>query len=518
MGTIDDLLSKGDIAGGPRSREKALALLPDFKASLGLTRDQYNDCRPAMETFIADVVLGAAWYQKHYMHARSIVHNYIAINCLAVIAIPLAILGLARIGGAQAIISQLVGVLTGILSLQKTLAAWYASQQRYAAWYQCAANLKSIYYSFVQDWAERVSLDKTGFKAALINGSGAARQIMQAEQYDYYQKLALPSFDILDLLTSSTTAASSFVTSLIPGTALATVTGAGKYALATPTPVSPPQPLPGPHKKVGSVIVPGGRRHHSRVRYVTTKQFNFRPKTFDFAVNREIPGLVGNSNWICAGYCKVTSGSIQVFRTTWTVPPNPTNQASQVIFLFSGCQPADASLILQPVLQWGDSGVDADGQDDTGQFWTITSWLVGGPDGNANHCDYVRVNPGDVLTGVVTLVSSAEDGYVYSCEFENYPSTKLTTPPIPELVTCVAVLEAYECEHDETPPYDLDSPSEYPASQSVQFDQITLGFVQEGSIQEWQGWDIVTTYGESAVANGGPTNGFVHLNLPPLTA
>ena len=91
----------------------------------------------------------------------------------------------------------------------------------------------------------------------------------------------------------------------------------------------------------------------------------------------------------------------------------------------------------------------------TGQFWTVGSWLVGGPDNSAHHTPHVRVNPGDVLVGAMTLVSLISGAYAYTCEFQGL-DTLLSTPPMSELVACCQTLEAYELQGTHNPPYDLD--------------------------------------------------------------
>ncbi len=115
-------------------------------------------------------------------------------------------------------------------------------------------------------------------------------------------------------------------------------------------------------------------------------------------------------------------------------------------------------------VQWGDSGADEDNQNRTGAFWTVASWIVGGPDDSAMHTPHLRVSPGDVLVGVIKLSKQSSAGFVYSCEFQGMDGTTLLTSPIAELVYCVETLEAYELQGSHTPPYDLDSISEYPAA------------------------------------------------------
>jgi hypothetical protein len=222
-------------------------LLPDFKIALGLPAASDPQHDPLLEEFIAQVVLGAAWYQGRYLRARWKVWFYIVLNCLAVIGLPIALVGLWSLsqsvfkltGITGQITSQITAMLTGVLGLQKTLATWYASQQRYATWYKSASDLKTIYYTFVQSWAGRATADPPGFTVALSTGISAARKVISDEQLDFYQKLTLPSFDILDLLTSGGATVSTLVTSLLPGTPPVSVSAVGKNILLSRPPVAP---------------------------------------------------------------------------------------------------------------------------------------------------------------------------------------------------------------------------------------------------------------------------------------
>jgi hypothetical protein len=225
---------------------------------------------------------------------------------------------------------------------------------------------------------------------------------------------------------------------------------------------------------------------------------------------RDEPGPPDSANWITsAGWSNDTGNPITSFTTTWTVPPAPADAASQLIYLFNGIEPADGQTILQPVLQWGDSGADDDGQNRTGAFWTAASWLVGGVDNSATHTPHVRVNPGDVLIGAITLVSQSDAGFAYTCEFRGLAGTTLPTPPMGQLVWCVQTLEAYELQGNPTPPYELNAPSEYPASDAVTFGDIHIITNAPGPAGSWLKQDVVTNYGEhteiSANASSGGT-------------
>lgn len=262
-------------------------------------------------------------------------------------------------------------------------------------------------------------------------------------------------------------------------------------------------------------IPPGGPRHRSRVRRVESgKRLQFSAVRGERLREENVPGPPDAANWIAyAGWMNNTGNAITRLSTTWTIPPAPANQASQLLYFFDGIETADGQIIVQPVLQWGDSGADEDGQNRTGPYWTVASWIVGGPDGMATHTPHIRVDSGDVVTGVVALTDQSDLGFVYNCEFQGLAGTILPTPRIPQLVWCVETLEAYELQGEHTPPYDLDAASEYPAGR-LSFNNIEIVTNAPGPGGAWDSKDVVTQYGENAyVAANTTTNGEVIISF-----
>jgi hypothetical protein len=243
-GSIDDLLARGGTGNGYRSRARAKDYLPSFRTALNLSPASDPVLDYPMEEFLIEAVLGAAWYTQRYSGAKQRVGWYIALNAGLVVALPLALIGLGAlpgVSGAKAIGAQATAVLTGVLALQKTLAGWYATQQRYAAWYKSASDLKSIYYALIQTWQGKAAADPVAFVVALDDATTAARKVISDEQLDFYQKLALPSFDILDMVTGARSTVSSFVTSILPGSPQSTLSVVGKnLVLSTPPASGPP--------------------------------------------------------------------------------------------------------------------------------------------------------------------------------------------------------------------------------------------------------------------------------------
>lgn len=143
------------------------------------------------------------------------------------------------------------------------------------------------------------------------------------------------------------------------------------------------------------------------------------------------------SGWISyADWTNVTGKPISYFATTWTVPPAPSSDSGQTLYLFDGMQ--DSSMIYQPVLQWGPSPAGG------GSRWMVASWYVDGEGGPAFHSPLCEVEAGDVLAGFMTLTGRSAGGMAYRCEFKGLPDSNLAIQDVPELTWCCQTLEAYE--------------------------------------------------------------------------
>jgi hypothetical protein len=179
-------------------------------------------------------------------------------------------------------------------------------------------------------------------------------------------------------------------------------------------------------------------------------------------------GVVPTTNgWVTySSWSNNTGQPISRFSTVWEVPPAPTTDSGQTIFLFNGIQ--NSGNIYQPVLQWGPSAAGG------GSFWTVASWYVGA---NAFHSNLVPVNTGDVLTGVMTLAGQSPAGFSYNCEFLGIANTGLPIMNIQELTWCCETLECYG----------INNCSEYPATSKTAMRAIDL---QTGAVRPNVVWSV----------------------------
>lgn len=138
--------------------------------------------------------------------------------------------------------------------------------------------------------------------------------------------------------------------------------------------------------------------------------------------------------------------------------------------------------------------------------------MVPGPDGHTYHTPHVRVSEGVLLSGRVDLLEQSAAGFKYPCEFAGIDGTAFTTPALQQLSWCVLTLEAYELESTVSPPYDLNVPSEYPASRTV-FQDIDVSTAEGSGDVRWAVQNIVTGFWEHTVVvvNSG-VSGEVEIN------
>ena len=120
------------------------------------------------------------------------------------------------------------------------------------------------------------------------------------------------------------------------------------------------------------------------------------------------------SDW--SVYAQTTSGddaSFSAMKSTWKVPASPSSRGPlglSSVYIFNGLEDGaghhgNASLILQPVLQFGKSGCLLNPL--AWNQWHLTAYLV---DGNGRaHCGSVlKVEENDTVVGTMTQASSGE--------------------------------------------------------------------------------------------------------------
>ena len=151
-------------------------------------------------------------------------------------------------------------------------------------------------------------------------------------------------------------------------------------------------------------------------------------------------------------------------------------------------------MIYQPVLQWGSSAAGG------GNYWTVASWYVNGAGGAAFHSQLVQVNPGDTLTGVMTLTGQSGGQFSYNCEFQGIANTSWAIQNVQELTWRVETLEAYG----------ITKCSDYPDSNDTAFRSISIMTGTSTPSLSWSAVNAVTDCSQhTVVVNNANPNGEV---------
>ena len=172
------------------------------------------------------------------------------------------------------------------------------------------------------------------------------------------------------------------------------------------------------------------------------------------------------SGWIESA--SITTGcpteSYGAMFATWKVPPQPSADDGQVLFLFPGFEDIDnTQSILQPVLQWNQ------------QQWSIASWNCC-LNGIVTSSPGVNVAPDDEIYGSITstcpaLTLSCATWNVLSLDLSTGESTTLGNTPSEGQIFNWAFGGVLE-------PYFVISCKDYPAGRHISFDNVTV-FDQE---------------------------------------
>lgn len=204
--------------------------------------------------------------------------------------------------------------------------------------------------------------------------------------------------------------------------------------------------------------------------------------------------------WISyTGWSNDTGNPIASFSTTWTVPPEPANHGSQTVFLFNGIQ--NATMIYQPVLQWGPSAAGG------GQKWSVACWYADSQSGHSFYSSLVDVAVGTQLTGVMSMTANVGGLFDYSAEFVGIANTRLPISQVQELTWAIETLEAYQ----------VQSRNDFPASPSTDFLAIDLRTSQGFPANfQWNGRSDHPETGSSVqIVAGSPNNGTVRIKYQP---
>ena len=138
------------------------------------------------------------------------------------------------------------------------------------------------------------------------------------------------------------------------------------------------------------------------------------------------------------------------------------------------------------MLQWGGSGAGG------GKYWSIANWYADGQGGQSVFSSLEQVQPGDVLTGIMTCTQQTATGFDYTCSFAGHSSLDVTVTDVPELTWAFETLECYGS--DFTKP--LTQCSDYPATTlTAMYDiEIKTGTPGQAGADAAVDWAAVTNF------------------------
>lgn len=177
-----------------------------------------------------------------------------------------------------------------------------------------------------------------------------------------------------------------------------------------------------------------------------------------------------NPRWVAyAGWNNQTGSPTGSMTATLRVPESPVNEYGPTIFIFPGLQ--SDKLILQPILQWGITGMGG------GAFWSIGSCLIGGQSNPVQLSNLTRVSSGDVIKAVIKLNDISNNKYYYSSYFDGFDRSHINTSGLEELKYCCVTLESYN----------VRVPNDYPAQPLVSLSGVRLADINMRPVlPSWQ--------------------------------
>lgn len=215
------------IWSGQRSRSEAHAHnLKEFNKRINENVGDASDGDTLGNTIheFVDIVHGNAhWYNRSVAKEYFLQWVFFILSLLLLIAIPIGISRgvpelidlLEKEGDAaenEVLTAQVLAVLTGIIALQRALAAWFANRRNLGRRWKARSDLISIIYDIERKhqvpgkkiWKPNAK----SLQEDLVAGIKKAREIVDAETLEFFENFALPSIDVGASIVSSRAVAS----------------------------------------------------------------------------------------------------------------------------------------------------------------------------------------------------------------------------------------------------------------------------------------------------------------------
>lgn len=194
-----------------RTPEYADQALGAFTDRLGIARAPAT-LKELLREYVMEVQLNIDWYVRRLERERRMQWMFTAFSVVLLIGIPPLIAWLSHRDDTKTVwtAAQITAMITGILAIHKTLAAWVDKRQLFGHFWRTSAELKELMYSFEQRWHGKATSGPESspepspeFVQALQADVARARQIVRQERQGFYDIYQSPSFDVFQRLNDA---------------------------------------------------------------------------------------------------------------------------------------------------------------------------------------------------------------------------------------------------------------------------------------------------------------------------
>lgn len=194
-----------------RAPEVADQTLGAFAERLGIAKTP-DTLKDLLHEYVMEIHLNIDWYVRRLERERALQWMFTAFSVALLIGIPPLIAWLSHRDGTNTVwtAAQITAMITGILAIHKTLAAWVDKRQLFGHFWRTSAELKELLYSFEQRWYGKAVTDTAPgtapnpeFVQALLADVARSRQIVRAERQGFYDLFQSPAFDVFQRLNDA---------------------------------------------------------------------------------------------------------------------------------------------------------------------------------------------------------------------------------------------------------------------------------------------------------------------------
>lgn len=201
--------------------------LRDFKKRLEIADDVEltRDHRNLLLEFILNFHKLISYYQQRRKKENSLRWGFTFLSLFLLAAIPCLIYWVTFYQSdeihAGIVVSQLTAVLTGLISVQKSISSWLDKRKIVGNFWKAESELKTKLYTFEDKWKGQAFVISTNATIKTLKESflievkvaiADSRAIVQEEQSKFFEAQIYPSIDLGDVLKSAGITAKDIVT------------------------------------------------------------------------------------------------------------------------------------------------------------------------------------------------------------------------------------------------------------------------------------------------------------------